>query len=69
MTTFHVGSRDDSEDWMASIQGLAVEFDDVAVGVEDADLRVARGGLGTQLHLSEVVVWQILAETFAAEPR
>jgi len=56
------------KDWMASIQGLAVEFDDVAVGVEDVDLRVARGGVGTKLHLSEVVVGQIVAETFAAEP-
>ena len=54
---------------MASIQGLAVEFDDVAVGVEDVDLRVARGGVGTKLHLSKVVVGQIVAETFATEPR
>jgi hypothetical protein len=54
---------------MTSIQGLAVEFDDVAVGVEDVDLRVARWGFGAKLHLSEVVVWKIAAETFACEPR
>ena len=59
----------DSGDWMTSIQGLAVEFDDVAIGVEDVDLRVARWGFGAKLHLSEVVVWKIAAETFAAEPR
>jgi hypothetical protein len=59
----------DSEDWSSSIQFLAVEFDDIAVWVEDVDLRVARGGMGTKLHLSEVVVGNIVAEIFAAEPR
>jgi hypothetical protein len=54
---------------MASILRLAVEFDDVAVGVDDVDLRVARDGLGTELHLSEVVIGKILAETFSGEPR
>ena len=52
-----------------SIQFFAVEFDDIAVGVEDVDLGVARGGVGTKLHLSEVVVGKIVAETFAVEPR
>jgi hypothetical protein len=28
--------------WVSSIQRLVVEFDDVAVGVEDVDLRVTR---------------------------
>ena len=69
MTTFHVGSPNDWEDWMASIQFLAVQFDDVAIWVEDVDLRVARGGVGTKLHLSEVVLGNIVAKTFAAEPR
>jgi len=54
---------------MASIHCLAVEFDDVSVGVDDVDLRVTRDGLGTELHLSEVVVGKIVAEAFAAEPR
>ena len=54
---------------MASILRLTVEFDDVAVGVDDVDLRVASDGLGTELHLSEVAIGKILAETFAAEPR
>jgi hypothetical protein len=53
----------DSEDWSSSIQFLAVEFDDIAVWVEDVDLRVARGGMGTKLHLSEVVVGNIVAES------
>jgi hypothetical protein len=59
----------DSEEWMASIHCLAVEFDDVSVGVDDVNLRVARDGLGTELHLSEVIVGKIVAETFSAEPR
>lgn len=54
---------------MGSIHCLAVEFDDVAVGIDDIDLRVARDGFGTELYLSEVVVGKILAETFAGEPR
>ena len=32
----------DSEDWIASVHCLALEFDDVAVGIDDVDLRVAR---------------------------
>ena len=59
----------DSEEWMASIHCLAVEFDDVSVRVDDVNLRVARDGLATKLHLSEVVVGKIVAETFSAEPR
>jgi hypothetical protein len=37
----------DSEDWIASVHCLAVEFDDVAVGIDDVDLRAARDVLGT----------------------
>ena len=55
--------------WTASIHCLAVEFDNVAIGVDDIDLRKARDGLGTELHLPEVVVGKILLETFAAEPQ
>jgi hypothetical protein len=54
---------------MVSIQGRAVKFDDVTVGVEDVDLRVTRGGFGAKLHLSQVVVWKIDVEAFSAEPR
>jgi hypothetical protein len=52
-----------------SIQFLAIEFDDVPVRVEDVDLRVTRWGFRAKLHLSEIVVCQIAAEAFAAEPR
>jgi hypothetical protein len=48
-----------------SIQFLAVEFDDVAVWIEEVDLRVARLGVGTKLQLFQVVVGNIVAETFA----
>ncbi|HEY5895826.1 MAG TPA: hypothetical protein VIT91_21610 [Chthoniobacterales bacterium] len=54
---------------MALIHCLAVEFDDVAVGVEDVDLRVARKGVGTELHFFKIAVGNIVAEAFAAEPR
>jgi hypothetical protein len=54
---------------MTSIQFLAVEFDDIAVWVEEVDLRVARRGVSTKLQLFEVVVGKILAEIFATEPR
>jgi hypothetical protein len=48
-----------------SIQFLAVEFDDVAVWIEEVDLRVACRGVGTKLQLFQVVVGNIVAETFA----
>jgi hypothetical protein len=53
----------------SSIHCLADEFDNVAVGVEDVDLRIARDRGGTELHLSEVVVGNIVAKALAAEPR
>ncbi len=58
-----------SKDWMTSIQFLAVEFDDIAVWIEEVNLRVARRGVGTKLQLFEVVVGNIVAEIFATEPR
>jgi hypothetical protein len=58
-----------TRDQITSIQSFAVEFDDVTVGVEDVDLRVTRWRFGAKLHLSEVGVWKIAAETFAIEPR
>ena len=53
---------------MSLIHGLEVEFDDVAVGVEDEDLRVARDRWWTH-HLPNVAVGSIVAETLVAEPR
>jgi hypothetical protein len=58
-----------TNDWMTSIQFLAVEFDDIAVRVEEVDLRVARRRVRTKLQLFEVVVGDIVAETLATEPR
>jgi hypothetical protein len=53
----------------ASIQVRAVEFDGIAVWVNDVDLRVACGGVGTKLHFLQVVVRNVVAETFAAQRR
>jgi hypothetical protein len=50
------------------IHCLAVEFDDVAVGLEDEDLRVARDRGGTELQLSKVEAGNIVAEALAVEP-
>jgi hypothetical protein len=51
-----------------SICCLAVELDDIAVRVDDVNLRITGDGLGTELHLPEIVVGQIVAKTFFAEP-
>src|SRR5262249_2510271 len=50
------------------IQGLEVEFDDVAVGIEDVDLRVAGEGVWAEFHLPEVTIGNIVAESLGAEP-
>ncbi len=49
-----------------SIHCLAVEFDDVAVRVNDVDLRIPCDGFGTELHLAEIIIGKIVAETFCA---
>jgi hypothetical protein len=53
----------------ASIQVRAMEFNGIAVWVNDVDLRVACGGVGTKLHFLQVVVRNVVAETFAAQRR
>jgi hypothetical protein len=46
-----------------------MELDGIAVWVKDVDLRVACGGVGTKLHLLQIVVRNIVSETFAAKRR
>ena len=50
------------------IQCLEVEFDDIAVGIEDVDLRVAGEGVWAEFHLPEVTIGDIVAESLGAEP-
>jgi len=50
-------------------EGFAVEFDDVAVGVEDVDLRMAGDGVWAELEAEEVVGGEVVAKALGAEPR
>ena len=50
------------------VEGFAVEFDDVAVGIEDVDLRVAGDGVGTELEAAEVVGGEVFAEALFVQP-
>jgi hypothetical protein len=54
---------------MTSILFLAVEFDDIAVRVEEIDLRVSRRGVGPKLQPFQVVFGNIVAEIFTIQPR
>ena len=51
-----------------SVEGFAVEFDYVAVRVEDINLRVARNGIGPGDEAAKAVGWKVLAESFLVQP-
>jgi hypothetical protein len=47
---------------------LAVEFDDVAVGIEDVELGMASDGIGAELEVAKIVGFHIFAEALFVEP-
>ena len=49
------------------VQCLGVDFDHVAVGVEDIDLRESGGGVGLKPHLQRIELRGILAVSFRAQ--
>lgn len=51
-----------------SVEGLAVEFDDVAVGIEDVNLGMAGDGVGAELEAVEVVGGEVFAEALGVQP-
>ena len=50
------------------VEGFAVEFDDVAIGIEDVNLGMARYGIGAELEVAQIVGRQVFAEALLAEP-
>src|SRR5215469_9180571 len=54
---------------ICSVHFIKVEFDDVAIRVEDVDLREAGERRWTELHLAEVSFRNIVAKSLVAKPR
>ena len=50
------------------VEGLAVEFDDVAVRVEDIELGTARYRIGAELEVVKVVGCQVFAKALFVQP-
>jgi hypothetical protein len=50
------------------IEGFAVEFDDVSVGIEDVDLGVAGDGVGAEHDAAEVFGGKVFAEALCVQP-
>jgi len=50
------------------VEGFAVEFDDVAVGIEDVELGAPRYRIGAQLEVVKIVGCQVFAKALFVEP-
>jgi hypothetical protein len=50
------------------VQSLAIELDNVAVGVEDVDLRVPGDGIGAELKVAEIAIRQVFVKAFSPKP-